>query len=1044
MNKIVVLFFLVLQVSAIAKNPIIPNKGANDPHIRIIDGKAWLSASHDKSADNTKFIMEDWWLWSSEDLVNWKLESVLKPEDTYIGKPFDGCWATDIVKRNGKWYWYFSERNHQVGVMVADTPQGPWKDPLGKPLLPEDLTPTHEYDMGIFEDTNGDYYIVFGVWDYYIAKLNEDMISLAEKPRKITINNPRGPYNPDGKNKEMPTDDKPFLHYYNGHYYLSWGCFYAMADNVYGPYDCKGSIIEQESFAPGYDAPTWPNGFKQGRHGSFFQWHNQCYFAYCDISQTGNRYFRDTFISYVHYKKNGEIALIRVDGIGVGEYDANYIIEAEDYFKASGVEKKHTGKNRFCVAGFSTGDFLTFNNVNGLEGKTGIQFFYSSAQNAKLEIRENSPDGKLISSCIFQAGKNMKQLCAFKPSGAIMNICFVFQSEENAEMELDAFSFVPKKLTLCNFDELNRKRSKIKSKEKQAVKEFEELLRIADKALIAKPFTVMNKTITPPSGDKHDYMSIGPYWWPNPDTDDGLPYIRKDGEVNPETRTNLSDYVEKSNFFSAVDALGKAFYFSDKKAYAEKAVDLINAWFLDEETKMNPNLDHGQAVPGRSDGRPYGIIEFVGIRNVITTLEVLEKKNALNAKTKQGMKQWLADYAHWLQTSDIGIAERNTKNNHSNWYDVQLCSILIYLNRVEEVKAILENVKNKIALQIEPDGSQPLELARTKSFSYSTMNLSAFTTLAQFGKMVDVDLWNYQTEDGRSIQRAYEFLIPFALNQKEWKYKQIIDLDGVKSKFLKMAHATVDEFDAIELEVLLNYSESFLSANKPSNWKLVFEDEGTGDYKDKWYLDGEIAKVENSADGMHLQAGPEFRNDAHHMVLWTKETFAGDVKIEFDYTRTDNETKCVNILYIQATGKEEGEYKQDIFEWNNLRKVPSMSTYFKNMNLLHISYAAFPNDEKTQDYVRVRHYPVRPDRTFNELEVKPTFFDTGMFKTGVKYHFTVIKADKKLYFEIRGDNKTKLYAWDISHLPELKPGRIGIRHMYTRSALYKNFKVYTK
>jgi hypothetical protein len=168
-------------------NPIIPNRGVNDPHIRIIDGKAYLSATHDKSSDNTTFIMEDWWLWSSDDLVEWELVSALRPEDTYIGTPFSDCWATDFVERNGKYYWYFSEGNRQAGVVVGDDVTGPWKDPLGKPLLPADLTPTHEYDISILEDAGGVPYIVFGVWDFYIAELNEDMISLAETPRKIEI-----------------------------------------------------------------------------------------------------------------------------------------------------------------------------------------------------------------------------------------------------------------------------------------------------------------------------------------------------------------------------------------------------------------------------------------------------------------------------------------------------------------------------------------------------------------------------------------------------------------------------------------------------------------------------------------------------------------------------------------------------------------------------------------------------------------------------------------------------------------------------------------
>ncbi len=603
-------------------------------------------------------------------------------------------------------------------------------------------------------------------------------------------------------------------------------------------------------------------------------------------------------------------------------------------------------------------------------------------------------------------------------------------------------SFLSKELTLTDFDDLKHKQSKIRSKDEQAVNDYIKLLQEADDALKHKPFTVMNKTITPASGDKHDYMSIGPYWWPNPETENGLPYIRKDGQVNPETRTNLSDYVEKSNFFDAVDVLGRAFYFSDKIEYAQKAELLIKAWFLDEETKMNPHLDFGQAVPGESDGRPYGIIEFRGIRDVICCLEILEKKNKLDDGVKEGMKQWLSDYADWLQTSKIGSAARQTKNNHGNWYDVQLSGILFYLGRLEEVKVILKKAKGRIASQIEPDGSQPHELARTKSFSYSTMNLAAFTTLAKYGHKVNIDLWNFETSDGRSIRKAYEYLLPFALNQKKWEYQQITNLDVEKAKFLNMAKTAFNRFEDKELDVILYESGAFKCISDSSNWSLVFEDEGSGDYKEKWHLDGEIAKVENSKDGMHIQAGPEFKNDAHHMVLWTKQTFAGNVKIEFDYTRTDEETKCVNILYIQATGKEEGDYSKDIFEWNDLRKVPSMRTYFNNMNLLHISYAAFPNDERTQDYVRVRHYPVRPERKFSELEVDPTFYDTGLFKTGITYHFTVIKTDDKLFFEIKGEDKTKLYAWDISHLPELEAGRIGIRHMYTRSSLYKNVKVY--
>ena len=196
--------------------------------------------------------------------------------------------------------------------------------------------------------------------------------------------------------------------------------------------------------------------------------------------------------------------------------------------------------------------------------------------------------------------------------------------------------------------------------------------------------------------------------------------------------------------------------------------------------------------------------------------------------------------------------------------------------------------------------------------------------------------------------------------------------------------------------------------------------------------------------GMHLQAGPEFGNDTHHMVLWTKQTFEGDVKIEFDYTRTDNETKAVNILYIQASGKGEGDYAEDIFEWNQLREVPSMRNYFNNMKALHISFAAFPNDEETQDYVRARRYPITAERGFGQLEIPPTYFDTDLFKPWVSYKITIIKTDENLFFKVVGDGLTKLYSWDTSNLSPLTEGRIGLRHMYTRSAIYKDFKVYVK
>ena len=244
-------------------------------------------------------------MWSSPDLVNWTHEGTLRPEDTYIGKPFDQCWATDASERNGNYYWYFSEGSQRTGVVVSDTPVGPWRDPLGKPMI----TTESAYDPALLIDDNGTPYIVFGVWDFYIARLNEDMISLAETPRKLTVHNPVGPY---GAGK---TDDKAYLHKRAGIYYLSWGCFYGMSANVYGPYECRGSIIREEDIAPTFRYKDKVITFD--RHGSFFEWRRQWYFICNDMSQSGNARFRDSALSYVHYRANGEIEPVRIDSTGV-------------------------------------------------------------------------------------------------------------------------------------------------------------------------------------------------------------------------------------------------------------------------------------------------------------------------------------------------------------------------------------------------------------------------------------------------------------------------------------------------------------------------------------------------------------------------------------------------------------------------------------------------------------------------------------------------------------------------------------------------------
>jgi len=226
-------------------------------------------------------------------------------------------------------------------------------------------------------------------------------------------------------------------------------------------------------------------------------------------------------------------------------------------------------------------------------------------------------------------------------------------------------------------------------------------------------------------------------------------------------------------------------------------------------------------------------------------------------------------------------------------------------------------------------------------------------------------------------------------------------------------------------------------------WKEAFKDKGNTDWHLKWFLDGQKATVKNQEDGMIFSAGPVEREDASHAVLWTKRSFTGDLKIEYDFTKMDDATKAVNILYIQATGKEDGPYVKDIFEWADLRTIPKMRTYFNNMNLWHVSYAAFDNSNATKkiDYLRARRYPILPGKTFKDTEVGMSYEDTGLFKRGITFHMTIIKKDDMLFVKVENDGVSKLFNWDFSEHPRIVEGRIGLRHMWTRSSKYANFSV---
>ncbi|HET8654515.1 MAG TPA: alginate lyase family protein [Longimicrobiaceae bacterium] len=296
----------------------------------------------------------------------------------------------------------------------------------------------------------------------------------------------------------------------------------------------------------------------------------------------------------------------------------------------------------------------------------------------------------------------------------------------------------------------------------------------ADSALHAGPFSVMEKQRVPPSGDRHDYTSLGSYWWPDTSKPNGLPYVRHDGRRNPATVGPDYDARRRGQMEHAVHTLALAYYFTGNEAYALHAGDLLRTWFLAPATRMNPNLDYAQAIPGITQGRGIGIIDTHGFPVLLDDLALLRPSPHWSDTDEQGMKQWMSSYLEWLRTSKNGIDERDWPNNHGSWYDVQTAALALYVGRPELAREIVQRAETKrIAKQILPDGREPLELARTRSLHYSVFNLEALMQLAEIGRHVGVDLWHYEAPNGASIQKALDYLAPYVDLSRKWPGEEL-------------------------------------------------------------------------------------------------------------------------------------------------------------------------------------------------------------------------------------------------------------------------------
>lgn len=356
---------------------------------------------------------------------------------------------------------------------------------------------------------------------------------------------------------------------------------------------------------------------------------------------------------------------------------------------------------------------------------------------------------------------------------------------------------------------------------------YEALLQEADDWLKQEPLSVMMKKQVPASGDKHDYMSIARYYWPDPSKPDGLPYINKDGEVNPEIfdydRYPLGQMVDR------VIALTLAWYFSGEERYAAEATKQVRVWFLDKDTRMNPNLEYSQVVMGKDNnkGRSSGLIDTYSFIEMLEAVTLLEKSRSFTEADSKALKAWFEQLTEWMLTSPQGRKEAASANNHSVSYDTQIIAFALYSgNRKLAEETIKTFPEKRLFRQVEPDGSQPQELRRTLAFHYSRENLTHVINIMLMAKRAGLPIDRLESADGRSFYKAIDFLTPYVeKGQEAWPYQQISGWEGEVQSFCKDLYRIASCLNPAKKEDYLRLFRSHHVYHLKDRFNLLFLDE---------------------------------------------------------------------------------------------------------------------------------------------------------------------------------------------------------------------------
>lgn len=410
---------------------------------------------------------------------------------------------------------------------------------------------------------------------------------------------------------------------------------------------------------------------------------------------------------------------------------------------------------------------------------------------------------------------------------------------------------------------------------------YDTLIAAAGRALTVGPFAVTDKVHRAPSGDPHDYMSTGPYWWPDPARPGGLPYVRRDGVVNVAGRRD-SDALRFLALTDAVETLALAHYVTGDERYAARAALLVRTWFLDPATRMNPNLRYAQAIPGVTSGRGIGIIDLRDLPLLLDATVLLRGSPSWSEADRAGLQAWCRRYAEWLATSRNARDERHARNNHGTWYDEQDAGVALFLGDTARARAILRTrVPRRMAAQIRPDGSLPLEGARTRPLHYTIFDIEPFERLAELGRHVGVDLWHARAPGGGSLRRAVLFIAPYADPAVHWPKPDVTPV--APAEFVLPLRRAATVYGGLRLAAALARLPGRIAATDRS--RLLYPDTGASrrrlDTLAARALDRAADQLRRSADsldpgrGYPRSTGVDGRWTLTRPTAWTSGFFPG-------------------------------------------------------------------------------------------------------------------------------------------------------------------------